>query len=101
MKTTTIDSLKKAIAGSFLPGFRGSISGKACSIIAEVKCASPSRGRLVEDFDAKKIAGIYEQHGASAISVLTDEKYFSGHRDYLTQIRRKVQIPVLRKRFHH
>ena len=99
-KTTTIDSLKKVIAD--LPpcrDFRGAISGKACSIIAEVKCASPSRGRLVENFDPIKIAGIYEQNGAAAISVLTDEKYFFGHRDYLMQIRRKMQIPVLRKDF--
>jgi indole-3-glycerol phosphate synthase len=99
-KTTTVDSLKKVIA-DLQPcrDFHGAISGRACSIIAEVKCASPSRGRLVEHFDPTKIAGIYEQNGATAISVLTDEKYFFGHRDYLTQIRHKVQIPVLRKDF--
>jgi len=99
-KTTTIDSLKKVIA-ELQPcrDFRGAISGKDCSIIAEVKCASPSRGRLVEHFEPTKIAGLYEQNGAAAISVLTDEKYFSGHRDYLSQIRREVQIPVLRKDF--
>lgn len=99
-KTTTVDSLKKAIAGlQHCRDFRGAISGRDCSIIAEVKCASPSRGRLVKHFDPTRIAAIYEQHGAAAISVLTDEKYFSGHRDYLTQIRRNVHIPVLRKDF--
>lgn len=98
--TTTLPVVRDIIAG--LPpcrDFRGAISGKDCSIIAEVKCASPSRGRLVEHFEPTKIAGLYEQNGAAAISVLTDEKYFSGHRDYLSQIRREVQIPVLRKDF--
>ncbi len=99
-KTTSVSALRDIIAGlSPCRDFRGTISGNSCSIIAEVKCASPSRGRLVENFDPTKIAGIYEQNGAAAISVLTDEKYFSGHRDYLTQIKREVKIPVLRKEF--
>ena len=99
-KTTNINSLKSVIAKLHpCRDFRGAVSGRDCSIIAEVKCASPSRGRLVEKFDPTKIAGIYEKHGAAAISVLTDEKYFAGHRDYLTQIRSEVQIPVLRKDF--
>jgi indole-3-glycerol phosphate synthase len=70
-----------------------------CNIIAEAKCASPSRGRFVADFDPVSIAGVYEQNGASAISVLTDEKYFSGHKNYLTQIKQKVKLPLLRKDF--
>lgn len=99
-KTATVDSLKKVIADlQACRDFHEAISGSDCSIIAEVKCASPSRGRLVEKFDPIKIAGIYEQNGAAAISVLTDEKYFCGHKDYLTKIRREVQIPVLRKDF--
>jgi indole-3-glycerol phosphate synthase len=64
-----------------------------------VKCASPSRGRLIADFDPVRIAGVYEQNGAAAISVLTDEKYFAGHKNYLTQIRQKVKLPLLRKDF--
>lgn len=79
--------------------FAAAIGGKSCRIIAEVKCASPSRGRLVENFDPVKIAGIYEKNGASAISVLTDEKYFAGQKNYLSQIKQKVQLPLLRKDF--
>lgn len=79
--------------------FRAAVGGRACSIIAEVKCASPSRGRLVDHFDPLKIAMTYEQNGAAAISVLTDEKYFCGHKDYLTLIKNSCQIPVLRKDF--
>ena len=64
-----------------------------------MKCASPSRGRLIADFDPVRIAGVYEQNGAAAISVLTDEKYFAGHKNYLTQIKQKVKLPLLRKDF--
>ena len=51
------------------------------------------------NFDPVKIAGIYEKNGADAISVLTDEKYFAGHKNYLTQIRKSVKLPLLRKDF--
>jgi indole-3-glycerol phosphate synthase len=79
--------------------FRKALKSGACNIIAEVKCASPSRGRLIKDFDPVRIADIYERNGASAISVLTDEKYFAGHKNYLTQIRQKINLPLLRKDF--
>ena len=99
-KTTTVFALRDTIAGlAPCRDFRAAVSGKDCAIIAEVKCASPSRGRLVENFDPVKIAKIYEQNGAAAISVLTDEKYFCGHRDYLSSIKKQVIIPVLRKDF--
>jgi indole-3-glycerol phosphate synthase len=79
--------------------FRAAIGSGSCAIIAEVKCASPSRGRLVEDFDPVKIAATYEKNGAAAISVLTDEKYFLGDKKYLAQIKADVQLPLLRKDF--
>ncbi|NTW06868.1 MAG: indole-3-glycerol phosphate synthase TrpC [Syntrophaceae bacterium] len=79
--------------------FKAAISGSPSAIIAEVKCASPSRGRLVENFDPLKIAATYEKNGAAAISVLTDEKYFMGRREYLTQIKTEVKLPLLRKDF--
>ncbi len=79
--------------------FRKALSGRDCNIIAEVKCASPSRGRLVADFNPVGIAQIYENNGAAAISVLTDEQYFSGHKDYLQKIRQHVKLPLLRKDF--
>jgi len=79
--------------------FRKALKGKGCNIIAEVKCASPSRRRFIDNFDPVKIAGIYEKNGADAISVLTDEKYFAGHKNYLMQIRKSVKLPLLRKDF--
>ncbi|TLD71935.1 indole-3-glycerol phosphate synthase TrpC [Phragmitibacter flavus] len=68
-------------------------------LIAEVKKASPSAGVIQADFDYLTIARSYEKGGATALSVLTDEKYFQGRLDYMTTIRREVSIPVLRKDF--
>jgi len=99
-KETTEAQLKKEIAGlAPCRDFKKALTSSDCNIIAEVKCASPSRGRLVTDFDPSRIARIYEQNGAAAISMLTDEKYFSGHKNYLKQIRPTVQLPLLRKDF--
>ncbi len=54
---------------------------------------------IVENFNPLRIAAEYEKNDAAAISILTDEKYFSGHKKYLTKIRSAVQLPLLRKDF--
>ncbi len=69
------------------------------AIICEVKKASPSKGIIRADFDPVQIAKTYQEAGAACISVLTDEKYFQGHNDFLAQIRQNVNIPILRKDF--
>lgn len=68
-------------------------------IISEVKHASPSKGIFREDFDPVEIAKSYSAGGASAISVLTDQKYFKGELSYLKNIRQNVETPLLRKDF--
>lgn len=74
-------------------------SDTGITIIAEVKKASPSLGIIRDDFDPVGIARLYEAGGASAISVLTDEKFFQGCLSYLTNVKRSVDLPVLRKDF--
>ncbi len=76
-----------------------STSEKKIKIIAEIKKASPSKGVICEDFDPIQIAYNYSKGGADAISVLTEPHWFAGDIEYLTQIRRYSQTPLLRKDF--
>ncbi|HVO24703.1 MAG TPA: indole-3-glycerol phosphate synthase TrpC [Candidatus Margulisiibacteriota bacterium] len=79
--------------------FRAALEARHRAIIAEVKKASPSKGVMRADFDPVRIAVNYAQNGAAAISVLTEERYFQGHLDYLVAIRAAVSVPLLRKDF--
>jgi indole-3-glycerol phosphate synthase len=83
-------------------GFHRAISAgsnRMMGLIAEVKKASPSKGLIRADFDPVKIALAYEAAGADCISVLTDVSYFQGSNAYLAQVRKSVNLPLLRKDF--
>lgn len=82
----------------FLAALRGARAAPA--LIAEIKKASPSRGLLAPDFDALRLARLYRQYGAAAISVLTDERYFQGRLEDLQQVHNRLPgLPLLRKDF--
>lgn len=93
--------LAKATRDTRVPlGFKKALTANGLSIIAEVKKASPSKGLIRDDFDPGLIASQYAKYGANCISVLTDEKYFQGHADFLKEVRKNApKTPILRKDF--
>ena len=73
--------------------------GDGIGVIAEFKKASPSKGAIRPDAAPSEIGPVYAAHGASAISVLTDRRFFQGSDEDLAVLRRCVPVPVLRKEF--
>jgi indole-3-glycerol phosphate synthase len=98
-RETPLAELRTRIKNRPTRDFAAALAGSELKLIAEVKKASPSKGVMVVNFDPLKLAKTYEKNGAAAISVLTDEKYFQGKIEYLSEISREVSIPVLRKDF--
>jgi len=80
-------------------GFARALTAPGISLIAEVKKASPSKGLIREHFYPAEIARDYQMAGATALSVLTDEKYFHGKLSYLEEVRSACTLPLLRKDF--
>ncbi len=82
-----------------LRNFRAALTSGGMDLIAEVKKASPSKGVIREDFKPVAIAQQYQQAGANALSVLTDQKFFQGKLAYIAGIKEAVELPILRKDF--
>ena len=115
-QTVPLTALQELIRVQFFeePDFTAALKGDGVRLIAEVKKASPSRGVICPNFDPIELARTYAQSGASAISVLTEERYFGGSLEHLSAISQEMErlgvggvefdqkeriIPVLRKDF--
>ncbi|MDP8298403.1 MAG: indole-3-glycerol phosphate synthase TrpC [Candidatus Tantalella remota] len=100
-KEVSLNEMKEMAESGYIKSmFKKSISRKGhINLIAEVKKSSPSQGIIRADFDPLKIAFTYHATGASAISVLTDERFFEGKLEYLKMIKERVSLPILRKDF--
>lgn len=96
-KTQPLDTFQANLTPSDR-SFYQALSSDKTAFIMECKKASPSKGLIRADFDLDYIASVYNKH-ASAISVLTDEKYFQGQFEFLPQVRNQVSQPVLCKDF--
>ena len=72
---------------------------KKVSLIAEIKKASPSAGIIIKDFDHIRIANFYSDNKATCLSVLTEEKFFLGSLRYISEIKKKIKLPILAKDF--
>jgi indole-3-glycerol phosphate synthase len=93
-------SIEQALRGApRVRDFASALAGRGWRIIAELKRASPSCGRLLESYDPAEGARAYEAGGAAALSVLTDSENFEGDLSHLGAAREQTALPVLRKDF--
>ena len=99
-KQNPLPSLHERITSNKIGEFSTAISApERICLIAEIKKASPSRGVLCADFNPSRFAKLYADSGASAMSVLTDSRYFQGDVSHLREAKEASGLPVLRKDF--
>ncbi|HJP94329.1 MAG TPA: indole-3-glycerol phosphate synthase TrpC [Pyrinomonadaceae bacterium] len=95
-----VDQLRHEVRGKAKPhALRDALRLDAINVIAEFKRRSPSKGPIRADANLIEVVKSYEAGGAAAISVLTEEDYFTGSLDDLRQVKAAVDLPALRKDF--
>ena len=103
-KNISIDSLNELIEKNkmfinFKENIEKNIKENKFSIIAEIKKASPSAGVIIKDYNPVKIADKYKGNKATCLSVLTEEDYFLGDLNHISQIKKEIDLPILCKDF--
>lgn len=96
---TSLAALESRARAHSPSSLAAALKASSPAIIAEVKKASPSRGLFRSDFDPLALAASYHEGGAAALSVVTEPEYFQGSDQWLTQIRVRTALPILRKDF--
>jgi indole-3-glycerol phosphate synthase len=86
-------------SNNFFTALQNKSDKSEIALICEIKKASPSHGLIRSDFNHIEIAKIYENNGASCLSILTDEKYFMGKNEHLQEVQTISNLPILRKEF--
>ena len=103
-KSVSLENLKKKI-NQYKPylNFKNKIiknnSNNKTSIIAEIKKASPSAGIIIENYNPVEIAQKYYKSNVTCLSVLTEEDFFLGKLDHISDIKKKINLPILCKDF--
>ena len=103
-KTISLESLYELIdKNKTFINFKNKIENNSkenkFSVIAEIKKASPSAGVIIDNYDPVKIANIYNDNNATCLSVLTEEDFFLGNLTHISDIKKKVHLPILCKDF--
>ena len=96
-----LEKIKSQLKDLKLPkgNFKENLLNKDQALIAEIKKASPSAGIISEDFNPVKKAKEYEDFGASALSILTEEDFFQGSNQFLIEVKAITKLPIIRKDF--
>ena len=84
---------------NFKETIQNNLSKDKFSIIAEIKKASPSAGVIINNYDPVSIANIYNTNKATCLSVLTEEDFFLGKMEHISEIKQKINLPILCKDF--
>ena len=98
-RVTPIERIKGSQRLYAIRDFKSALTLEGVSIIAEIKHRSPSSGDILVDADPAAVAKAYEQNGAAAISVLTDQEFFGGQLEFIQQVKAVPELPILRKDF--
>jgi len=98
-RVTPIERIKGSQRLYAIRDFKSALARYGVQIIAEIKRSSPSTGDILADADPAAVAKAYEQNGAAAISVLTDQEFFGGQLEFIQQVKAVTELPILRKDF--